>query len=633
VTQLGRSLLARLPAPGPLALLALIGALGLAAPARAQSVSGEVSLSVDRTQVEVGGMLRLTVQAHVRGASASNVQLPDLSAFDVVSRQVSNPFSLRFGFGGAQQHVESRTRHSLVLRAREPGTFEIGPASVAAGGRTFRSNTVTVTVGAGGATSGSDPQGAPDPATGPPPADRRDGMQYDPRGFVRTWVDHGEPYLGQQVTVTVYLYTRDPLRGSPTITQEPSTEGFWTRDLLPPSRTLRGERQRLNGRTFHVYVLRRFAAFPLETGELTIGPTSVTVTQGGIFGIFGGGRTEPLSRTGVPVTLDVRELPEAGRPPGEVHVGSLALEAELDRPQVATGDAVTLTVTAEGRGPIEQVRIPPPSGDGLRVLQPEIRDEISTPDDVVRGRRTYRWLIVPERPGEHTLGPFEVPVFDPGSGTYSTARAPALTLTAAGAAVDGAAPEATARDEAAPAEAGEAPRFAPIRTRSALSRTHTLPTRQPWFLALLALGPLAFGGALLFRLARGRARRADPKHAPKRARRAAQKQLAAARDHARANAPREFYAAVSHALEAVLQAKLGHPVGSFTHAELRRVLGERGMDEALAGRVMDELEGCEFARFSAVGVSGEEMERCLSRARELLAELDRFTPTSPEEES
>jgi len=51
------------------------------------------------------------------------------------------------------------------------------------------------------------------------------------------------------------------------------------------------------------------------------------------------------------------------------------------------------------------------------------------------------------------------------------------------------------------------------------------------------------------------------------------------------------------------------------------------MEEQLASTIVDELEGCDFARFSAIGVSSAEMQSCLDRTRELLRGLDRFTPT------
>ena len=48
------------------------------------------------------------------------------------------------------------------------------------------------------------------------------------------------------------------------------------------------------------------------------------------------------------------------------------------------------------------------------------------------------------------------------------------------------------------------------------------------------------------------------------------------------------------------------------------------MHQDLAHRLIEELEGCDFARFSSVGGSREEMKRCLGRSRALLTRLDRF---------
>ncbi|MBX3272916.1 MAG: protein BatD [Sandaracinaceae bacterium] len=606
-----------------LVVLALALVTALASHADAQPApSATVTMSVDRARVEAGDIVRLTAEARINGEANAGLALPDLSAFDVISRQVSTPFSLRFGFGGAQQ-VQSTIRHVLTLRARQVGRVTLTPAYVELGGRRFQSEPLTIDVGgAPGDPAPTDPR-----PTDLPPAQRVDGMQFDADGFLRTWVDEGEPYVGQQVTVTVYLYLARPLRGSPQITQEPTTDGFWVQDLLPPSRSLAPRQQTMGGRSFEVYLLRRFAAFPLSAGELTIGAPAIAVEQsGGIFGIFGGGGGDGTwTRTGQPVTVRVRELPDAGRPRGEPHVGALELAAELDRAQVATGDAVTLTVTASGRGALQQLRVPGPRGDGLEVLAPEVRDALATPDDVVGGTRTFRWLVVPERPGTYPIGPFEVPVFDPRAGTWSVARAPALTLLAAG---NAATPEEEPASPRANAIAPGAPIvFGPVHTHSALSRTYVSWTSEPWFLALFALGPLSFLIGLLVLYARKRAARVDPRAAPKRAKRAAQRRLAAAKGHAAASEPRAFYAAIEKALKDVLEAKLARPVGSLTHPELRELCAERGMDEDLAGRLVDELEGCDFARFSAVGVSPAEMESCLGRARALLEGLDRFEPT------
>lgn len=584
--------------------------------ARAQPPQGTVTMAADRTDAQVGDTIVLRIRVNALVTGQAHVELPELSDFDVLQ----HPMMPMTSFGGGPTQMSMT--YSVPIRARRPGTFRIPPAALVTATGRLESQPLTITVGG---TAPPDPgpgSGTPSPAV--------DGTVFDPGGFVRTVVDHQEPYVGQQVTVTVYLYAREMLGGGGlTITQEPTADGFWVHDLLPPSRTLDGQPQTVRGIPFTVYVLRRFAAFPLREGELTIGPTGVTMSGGGLFGgIFGGGG-RPVSRTGVPVTVRARPLPAEGRPRGDVHVGRLELTAELERTQAATGDAVQLTVVARGDGQLRQVRVPSPSVSGLRVLEPEIDDETSAARDVVGGTRTMRWLLVPEREGTYTLGPFAVPVFDPQSGEYSVARAPALRLAAVGN------PTATSEDEQA-REAEEdrreqAPSLGPIRSRSALARSRSALLDSPLVQLGFGAGPLLLIGALLVRVARRRSE-AGPGRGPKQAKREAKRRLAEASRHASASEPREFYAAIALALKDVLEAKLGRPVGSLTHAELRRLLVARAMPDELAGRVVDELEGCDFARFSAAGVRPEEMERCVGRTKGLLEELDRFSP-SPEEES
>lgn len=615
-------------------LVAAIAAALLLSPPRLaaaqQDLSATVTMSADRTNLAVGEVFRLEVRADVSGAANAHIELPDLGAFDVLGRQVSSPLQFRFGFGGQTQHVQSTTIHRLTLRAREAGTFPLAPAAVVApGGRRFESNPLTIHVTGAPSSSATPLDPAPSAADpGTPPDIGAEATEFDPQGFIRTVVDEARPYVGQQVTVTVYLYVREPPHRGLTITKEPTADGFWVHDLLPPTRSLDGRVQIVRGMQFHVYVVRRFAAFPLRAGPLTIGPTAVSLsTSRSVFDIFGARAAPPLDRTGVPLTIEAQELPPDGRPSGDVHVGSLELAAELDRTQVATGDAVQLTVTARGTGNIAQVNIPSPSAPGLRVLEPETAHHVAAPGDIVGGTRTFRWLLIPEREGTTTLGPFEVPVFDPATRTYSVARAPALTLVAAGNPAhiaDDPEEQEQVRDERESELS-----IGPIRTRSALTRGSSRSILDaPWLPWAFAIGPLVFTVALVARLA-GR-RNGDAARTQRLKRRAVKRQLSAAAAHAGANEPREFYAAIAQSLKELLEAKLERAVGSLTHAELRRALVDRGMHAELADRIVDELEGCDFARFAAAGAHREEMQACLTRTRALIDELDRFVPRTEE---
>jgi hypothetical protein len=600
--------------PGRALLVILVA---LAAPVHAQQAS--VTITADRNQVEVGEPFAIEIEASLSGERNPQVEPPDLADFDVLNRFVSNQFSLAGG------RISATTTYHFDLRARSAGRFQIGPARAMSRGQVIESNVVTIV--AGGGNAAVDPLQQPDQPTpsNQPDATSQggaDGLPFDHEGFVRAVADIAEPFVGQQVTVTIYLYLRRDLSVPPQITQEPTTNGFWTQSLLPPTRTLDRFPQNVQGIGFQVYVLRRFAAFPLRAGELTIGATAVSLQAGGFFG-FGG---MPLERTGLPLTIHVRELPSAGRPQGAVHVGTLSMSAELDRNQAATGDAVTLRLHAEGRGQLDQLRFADPSIRGLRVLTPQVGGDSQSPNDVVTGTRTYEWLIVPEREGSYTIPPFEVAVFDPRAATYQVVRTAPLTLVAAGNPIDEPEPT-TATPQPAPSSADEpALTFGPIRPRAALSRSRSELVDQAWLPWAMGAPPLLLAFALGFLFVRRNAGRVDPKNAPKLARRSAHKRLREAERLLSAGDATKFYSAVAQAIKEIVEAKLGRAVGSLTHAELRAVLEGRGLSAEPAQRVVDELEGCDFARFSAAGVANTEMQACLGRAQTILSELDRFTP-------
>jgi hypothetical protein len=205
-----------------------------------------------------------------------------------------------------------------------------------------------------------------------------------------------------------------------------------------------------------------------------------------------------------------------------------------------------------------------------------------------------------------------------------------MTLIAAGNAVAGGGADEAADAEPRVAANEPTEELGPVRTRSDFERDHTRAVTAPWFLALLAFPPLAWLSVLLVAFARRRAERRESAQGSQRAIKGARKRLARAVAHADSGDGRAFYSEIFRVLAAVLEARLGTPVGGFTHDELRRHLAERGMDADLVSRTVDELEGLEFARFSAAGVSRQEMSACTQRVAALIERLERFTPAASE---
>ena len=601
-----------------LAIAVVIGSLGLTARAAAQA-SATITMTADRTELAVGEQLRMQVRADVTNGSADDLNLPDLSGFHIVSRRVARPMQFSFGFGSQRQMVQSSVVYDLVLQATEAGTFTLPPATLNLAGRTFQSEPLTIVV-KGGLTGGATP---PRPAE--PPAGPLEGANFDQDAFVRTVLDEESVFVGQQLTVTVYLYVRGNLRSAPQVTRAPTTDGFWVHDLLPVQRSLNAQHQVVNGVPFDVYVLKRFAAFPLRSGTLTVGAPTVSLQTGSVFDLFNRAGGGSLRRDGVAVQVEAKPLPSNPGSGGTVAVGRWEIEATLDRSQVATGDAVTLRAQIEGVGNPQDLSLPTPRVDGLRLLAPEIDEAIRAPSDLVQGSRSWRWLIIPQRPGSYRIGPLRLVTFDPTAKQYRTIQTATLRLEAAGAAqADGTEPPRDPSHDADDPDRG--PLLSPIRRTSELLRHRVPLSRNPGFVAALCAPPGVFAFVLAAAALRRRRRRRST-HGVRHTTREARRRLNAAQHRAAAGEVDLFYAEARKLLVDTVEARLEAPIGGLTYPELRRYLASKGMPASVAENLVDELEGTEFARFSAEGASDREVERCVARISALLDALDGFQPT------
>ncbi len=592
-----------------------------------------VSMRASATDVRLDDTFQLQVSIESESLQNPDVTLPPLDDFTVLQRQVSRPMSFSFSFGGRQQAVRSTTHYIFVLQPTREGRFTLPAVEAKVGAQVFRSNPLTITVGAGtappAAPNAIDPNPAAPGAPPPPSGPIADAAEVDEVAFIRAVADKPTPYVGEQVTVTFYLYLRGNVQVAPSIDTQPTTDGFWIHDLLAPNAQQSGHRQVVRGLSYTAFTLRRFAAFPLREGELTIGPMAVSIDQSSVFDLFAGRAPSSLRRVGQPLVIAAKALPADGKPNGDVAVGRFTVQAKLDRNQAATGDAVTLSATVQGTGNIRTVTLATPVVDGLRVLEPQVRDVVEAPGDLAGGIRTYEWLVVPERAGTFALPPLSLSVFDPQSGQYSVARSDALTLTAAGAAKPSVAADVTPDDDdaAKPTHVEATEDFAPIRTRSALARhaTRLIEAKAYWW-ALLA-APLSW--MLLSLSSMIAARRAAARNAPnaeRRLRQARQALDAVAQEQSAA----KVYAAVSHALSEALGARLDQAIGGYTQSELLRALQERGMDAALAQRVTSLLSVCEQGRFSPLPSGTEQLQQTVSSARECLDAVARFSPRAGE---
>jgi len=594
--------------------------LGVTSEASAQSV--RISMSASSNRVAIGEPFAVEIRVETKGQDVDQLELPDFGELEVLGRSTSRPFSFSFGFGtgGQRALVKSEIVHSFTLRSTAAGAYVIRPAVVRAGGRRIASQSLSIMVVD---PARSDPHAPPAAARAnpndalAPPDGELDGAQFDQTMFLRTVVDKKRAYVGEQVTVTVYLYIRGQIGDTPSITREPTLEGFWSQDLLPMQRSLSSTRHEINGRMFNAYVLRRFAAFPLRPGKLEVGAPAIELGGGGsIFDLLTG-PSQPTRRNGVKVAVEALPLPNQPTPGAPTFTGTLALEAALDPAQAKVGDAVTLRLSAKGRGNLRSLSLPTPTIPELEVLPPELDDSVTNEFDQVGGERVMRWLLLPRAPRRFVVPSFAVDVFDPQTGKFSTVRSAPLTLTASGGQAE------PAVDPSASAPEESTVRFGPARNQSALLRRslplHERPLFWPGVLAAPGLLGLLFAARWLRRRAQGK--RVLGRDAL--ALQEAEAKLQRAQEAAQQGDAQSALSQLTGALKGTLEARLGETLGGLTTRALALHLHARGLDERLIERAVAQLSALERARFDPDAQRALELSRAVEGVRALTRELGR----------
>jgi hypothetical protein len=587
---------------------ALAAALLVAWPAFA-AADVQLSASADATEVALDGTIELRITAVYSSRSTAELQLPPFADFDVVSRSQSEQMSFSFGSGGSAMQRTVIT--ALTLTPRREGDLTIEPAKVEFEGKTYQTQPIRIRVlPAGQAARGgrSDPlahSDVPDPFSDVHPGERD--------LVLRAAVDNAKPFVGQQITWSLYLLARTNVSSVEKLVT-PRLDGFWSVDMDAPQQLV-PEQRILDGVPYTAYLLRRRALFPLRPGKATIEPAEVQVLTG--FGmLFSRGTSRRTSQT---LQLDVQPLPP-GKPAGfDVgNVGRWTLTATAEPATVAAGQPITFRLVASGRGNVRDLRLPKlPEIQGLRAYDATTTDEEKFDHAQVNGTRTVEQLLVPERTGAVEIPPLAMDIFDPVQKEYRTVRTERIALSVTAALPGQPATEAVSQNLLA------AGGIRPIRLRLGTLQRRTVPWSEPWFWPLLVTPPVGIAVALGIARVR-RLLQIDPGERRVRlARTAAARRLKGARALLERGEPLAFYAEIVRAVNGYLADKQGIAAAGLTRDELASALTGRGHPEETVRKLIRVLDDCDRARFAPGSGEAPVREAMLGRADQVLSELDR----------
>ncbi len=596
----------------------------------ALAAAPHMNVAVDPPRIEVDGTTSVTLQAMSDGDMPTDAKIGKLPPGLTVIGTNSMPTQQLTVINGqiSQKRGLSTT---WTLHATSTGRLEFGGVSVAVDGVRYATHKLHVTVVAKGTLGNGRQSGAPDPFD--PFSQFRDLLQgsgmpnfpgfqidqqpqmpevpTDPKlalskardtvAFLHATLDKDTAVVGEQVTLSVYLYV-DLSANQPDFTDphEPSTSDFLRRSLMKDDNKVEqmgfGE---AGGRVWSVALVRRYALFPLKTGDLTITPMRLSMVQGG---------GKRLSET-----LHVHAVapPMAGRPAGYVvgDVGQYTLTASVAPRTVPRGGAVAVSVVLSGTGNLPS-SLTVPTRPGVEWLDPDVKDDITSNDGKLGGKRTFDYVVHATQQGQVDLGEMTLPYYDPDAKSYEVARAALGSITVTPGV--GAAPESSAR---------VLDNLPPMRTTlggTRVEKDHLADRGLFW--VLLGMPILAFAGAVSGKSIserlreRMRRRRESPETELRERIRTLEEDLSG-------TDARAIDGSTMRVVEAGAIARAGVNVRGVGGESMVDVLTQAGVAKDVAADLRDVLESCAAARFSP---DGGQLDGARDRARRGKALLDKL---------
>lgn len=495
---------------------------------------------------------------------------------------------------------EDMVSYTYVLQPLRQGKFNIGSAGIRTQrGQEMRTNPVSILVTSQASRHQQMQQqafGEEEPQQELPAVDVSGLTEAHLKDniFIRAEVDNKNPYLGQQINVVYKLYTR--LRMSLSPTSLPVLNGFWSQDQQREP-DVNPVQENFNGKRYNVFVLRKTALFPQQSGMLRLDPARAEGMVE-VAAAIGGNRYVPQTiQTEIEspaVDINVKPLP-AGKPADfSGGVGQFALSASLTRAGISTDEVTQLVLTISGSGNIGLINAPmlhlPP---GLHTTDPETRDSISDLMPKLLGTRKFLYQISADSAGNYTIPPMQISYFDIASGTYKTLQTGAFSLSVAQGT------KATASQGSGIGQMKDI--HGPVSKMPAFKDKHTLLWQQPyyWLLYIAALAGLGF------LIAQHRRKQHRLLHAgayrSRQANKEAWKRLATARNALQNSSNTVFYEEVSKAIWLYLSDKLNLPISSLSKENIAQKLRFRGIAEEQVQQTLALITECEMALYSPAG--------------------------------
>ncbi|MBS1782682.1 MAG: protein BatD [Bacteroidetes bacterium] len=637
--------------------------------------------SANASATKIGLNDQLQVDYRIENVSnLRSISKPDFKDFIVVGGPFSSQSSNISIVGNKMVQSQSYT-HSYVLQPKKTGTLGIPPAIAKdANGATYESNALSVQVVSGSIATRQQQSTDPfdDPFNDPFAAmmqQRRQALQamqqqrqrQQPHQaqeaqapitdmkdvyknlFIRVSVDKTKAYVGEQITASYKLYARMPMNVA--ISKLPSLNGFWTQDfILPGQGALKPEEEVVNGKTYQVFLLKKSALFPQQTGTLTLDPAEAEgqariITQSQQKSPFGGMfdddpffqqfgslmmsdpffnsnmfntvayKDVPVKLKSEPVKINILPLPDKEKPQNFSNaVGNFTISASVDKPNLSTDDALTLTLRISGTGNLKLIETPKIQlPNGLSTYDPVIVDTITGRTTTISGTKIITYTVSPNVAGDYEIPAIPFSYYNPASSRYASTQTQPIKI-----------------------HVTKGKHYNPtLAQKDGLSDIHdinhsplntSLNSKKPMLLrtgywSAFAIPTLLFIGLLVWKKRDENLSKDSASLKLKRANKIALRRLKTAKQLLDTQKHTQFYEEVSKAIWLYLSDKLSIPLSELSKERAYEMLTAKEISTVLMTQTQSLMEQCETALY-APGSGKGQMEQAYKSAIDLISKLE-----------
>jgi len=558
--------------------------------------------------VENGAQFKIVYSVNAKG---SDLKLPEMKNFDFLGGpQTSQSSSYSIVNGKATQSFN--LSYTVYFKALKEGTYNIPPATIKVDKQQYKSNSLTIEVVKSSTDLNSQPNQNQNQQN-KPKTDKNNPL------FYRIFADKKDVYLGEQIVVTIKLFSLYGIDGSESA-KMPSYNGFFKQEIETKGIL---KQEKIDGQIYNTAVVERMILFPQQTGKLTIDSATIgLVLLQQYRDRYGFPRYKRFKQEVVSNKVDINVRPLPPNKPADFNgaVGTFTLNGSVNKTKAKTNDALTFKVVLKGKGNINLVNPPklllPPD---FETYEPKTNVNISNTIAGQKGTKTFEYLAVPRHAGEFKVAPITLTYFDPDAGRYKTLKTQEFNISIEKGDDTISAPMVVGISKEEIQFLGSDIKY--IKLKSKLHKVDSGFFGTILYYLSFPILLLVMSVIIIWRRKHVKQRQNTLLMKNKKANKLAVKRLHKANHHFKAGNNEMFYEEMARAMWGYVSDKLSIPVSDLSKENAKELFEKHNVDNEQTDTFFQIIDDCEFARY-APPTEGGALKELYDRAIKAISKVE-----------